>query len=741
MKFLLTPLLFISLALFLSTTTRAQNSPSTDFNSPQAVKILSIAYYPDEDQDGKLDTVSDMGNRPLTGPNGIEGYVAKVEQDTINALTEGSRFRGYKNTSAPAYLTYSVLDSKKFYTRIPNGERVGAGYSPDYKTILQNLDICDYVDNKGVSQVWFWGYHTKDMIPVESDTSMGRTSQRFWNYATYGDISNSYQTNDLPICQKTYFLFNYNYGRGLGENLEDHGHHLEAIFRWMDYDLFWNRFVGSYYAEVNQLVGPSINPQTDTFRCGWMHNPPNARHQYDWENIQTVNSDCEDWSPDGSSASKQISCNSWPPYTCPGNTGSSYKVWWFQNLPGYQNSIFRSNGAKLRNWWEFYANFDAALDKGFTLTEPRSSSPKPESSPSPSPQPIISSSPSSLPSPFKAVVALIMNNIDIGLYNQTFYQVNLSSLIDNNTATVPLKVIYSDQSQTTIPIRFLYQPTTPSPLPIVSPSASPLSPNPSPPGTDLSNSINVFVPAGQGGTVDQITVNPGEEFTAKVSLAIRSDPINLIYLTLDYPKDLLTAEQVITTSSVLNNWIQYTIDKDALNSPNGTITLATAVFNPGYITGTNKPFDLLVEIVFKGKANTSVGNGLISIKKSNTQIYKNSDNSLLGNLVLNPLTVTVRAQSSINQSPTPVATIFSPVPALTPTPTPSVIPQISPQPAIRNGDINKDGNVNLQDLSIVISNVNRRSFLREADINKDGIVNAFDFSLIIKILHDGGILN
>ena len=57
------------------------------------------------------------------------------------------------------------------------------------------------------------------------------------------------------------------------------------------------------------------------------------------------------------------------------------------------------------------------------------------------------------------------------------------------------------------------------------------------------------------------------------------------------------------------------------------------------------------------------------------------------------------------------------------------------------GDVNKDGVVDLVDLSILLSNWNKtQDFLDELDLNSDGTVNAIDWSTMIQILRVTGVI-
>jgi hypothetical protein len=64
-----------------------------------------------------------------------------------------------------------------------------------------------------------------------------------------------------------------------------------------------------------------------------------------------------------------------------------------------------------------------------------------------------------------------------------------------------------------------------------------------------------------------------------------------------------------------------------------------------------------------------------------------------------------------------------------------------------SGDINKDSKVDLQDLSVLLSNWNKDKtvsaidFPASADLNNDGKINTFDFSSLVVILKTVGIIS
>lgn len=355
------------------------------------VNVLVLKYFPPDTNGQNLDLSITGFNKSLSE---IRQLTSDYTNQAVQALTDATKYHGYQNSNAEPAIKYRILEDKEFLKPLPvsnNKIPWNNAYRPDYKKILNDLNICDYVDNKGVSQVWLWGYHTQTVEPVESDMSMGKASKTFWNFSTYGDVSNSEKTDDLPICNKTYVLYNYNFSRGLGEMLEDHGHHIEAVIGFVDSTL-WDKF-----QRPHGLTNGTVN------HCGWTHSPPNVTNaeQYNWKSEQVVKSDCEDWKPEGGGLTKDVSCHTWYGATCLDNSGVEFKIWWMQNIPGLNNGL-SYQGRTLRNWWEFYADFDTALARGKSLTGPGSTtstpSPTPITTPVPTPVPTPASPPVASPS-------------------------------------------------------------------------------------------------------------------------------------------------------------------------------------------------------------------------------------------------------------------------------------------------------------------------------------------------------
>jgi hypothetical protein len=163
----------------------------------------------------------------------------------------------------------------------------------------------------------------------------------------YGDISNSDRDpRDLPVFSKTYTVYHYNYQRGPSEAVEDHMHQIEALFRQLDPDLFWNKFVGK------PLEG----------RCGWAHFPPNGERDYDWRNPRKVWTDIEDWRPEGGGRKIEINSDRW------NRDSLQWFIYWMQSVPGLDNGL-TYRGRPLTNWWRFVGDFDASMRERARLVE------------------------------------------------------------------------------------------------------------------------------------------------------------------------------------------------------------------------------------------------------------------------------------------------------------------------------------------------------------------------------------
>ena len=349
--------------------TRPTRAPEVDeidpfLSTPAAgalyeIRVMIINYIPTTDGTNV--------DKTILGKSTIADFKKKLLLFNKRAkfmLEEGSRYHGYQHSKARPSLGYRVVHSVTAYEIMPPGKRAGSKdkpeFFPDYIQILNRFKAGDWVTNHNVKEIWLWGYHTAGIVPVESNMSSPTT----------GDISNSYRDNkDLPIYDRTFVLYNYNSMRSQNEAVHDHGHQLEAILSHVNHrqdrntELFWDKFCGR-----------QANGKFQQGRCGNTHCPPNAKGDYDYQNMSLVGSDCENWTPDRSGKLKEVNAKTWgdisyawPEGTEPsGKIESHYYIYWMQNMPGYQNNI-RFGYDAMNNWWEFTADWDRAIHNDLGL--------------------------------------------------------------------------------------------------------------------------------------------------------------------------------------------------------------------------------------------------------------------------------------------------------------------------------------------------------------------------------------
>ncbi|MDD3918689.1 MAG: hypothetical protein PHH15_01765 [Candidatus Pacebacteria bacterium] len=325
----------------------------TKITTPINIPVLMLSYLPEDKNNPDNIDLNIIGSYFQEGTtiDSVRKKINTLSYEIVTSLENGSAYHKYKNPASKPVLYYSIIDSKEFlrpilrttntdFLFLNNGDW---GVTADHYNELQNINICDYVENKGVKEVWIWMYHN---VPLDSNGSPILDIDRYHVSPTesnmagpFGDISNSYRINDLPLCKKTYTVYEYNYTCGLGEALENHTHQIEAVLGNADYDTFWNKFVG----------GKDLPTA-----CGWSHCPPNVMpicetHNYDWFNKTQVYSDCQNWNAERTGEPELLDCHTWSGEICKYDSGTAFKIWWMQNIPN--------------EWWIYIGDFDKAMSE------------------------------------------------------------------------------------------------------------------------------------------------------------------------------------------------------------------------------------------------------------------------------------------------------------------------------------------------------------------------------------------
>lgn len=299
--------------------------------APWTVKVLVLNYFPVTADKKNIDikVTSNVG-APLAE---IKKKCERMTKETLHALQEGSRYHAYKNPDAKPSLLYEVVDTLTYYEAVPPHPKK-KNYN-DYNKMMERSDIRKYVEEKGVREVWIWGYHSPTSGPVESNMA-----------SVHGNISNSHRDPfDLPILKHTYTVYHYNYERETAEAVHDHMHQLEAIYGHYGGEL-WKTFTG----------------KPGQWRCGCCHFPVNAVQDYDYHNKRYVDSDIEDWRPEGFGEKKRMNCDRW------NSDEVKWHILWMQSIPGANNGL-TYQGKPLTNWWVYVGDYDNAVFRKTKLVD------------------------------------------------------------------------------------------------------------------------------------------------------------------------------------------------------------------------------------------------------------------------------------------------------------------------------------------------------------------------------------
>ncbi len=144
---------------------------------PMRIPVLVVKYFPVKGDQIDLTVTGDWG----ASLDETRTKTDKLTQAVIDALQEGSRYHGYKDREAPPSLAYEVLDQIEFLEPLPTIARPGNRVPlTDYKSIMDRVDIKKWVEQRGVKEVWIWGYHggVLDPLGIEHGEPLRRHQQQ-----------------------------------------------------------------------------------------------------------------------------------------------------------------------------------------------------------------------------------------------------------------------------------------------------------------------------------------------------------------------------------------------------------------------------------------------------------------------------------------------------------------------------------------------------------------------------------
>lgn len=333
------------------------------------------------------------------------------------ALTEGTRYHGYKDPKAPAFIEWQIhkivdLSDPKPYPKTPDGNstkypRTAHKGLPNfsYKELYsetfaqyfgfrdpQNktryLKLNELVERGIVHELWMFAYERGAGSPFECtelkpvyDENFKRVGDKHRHAGNGGDPEEPWHGRSLRI---TYI----NAERDIGCTVESQSHSMEHIatagvipyyrkyfYEYAGHDLdkrFGLPWI-SFYPLGGEGKGISYpNDHTaiitdgektyriDNYCCigGNVHFTPNGRFHYDRESPVAVLSTIEHYrlfdGPDGKDLAEPWTIDAFQQYKkIAPDCMGAWLIYWRQNMPGYQNNCKDDDGKPMKNWWPF----------------------------------------------------------------------------------------------------------------------------------------------------------------------------------------------------------------------------------------------------------------------------------------------------------------------------------------------------------------------------------------------------
>lgn len=343
-----------------------------------------------------------------------EGKPMDLARQLIANLRESSRYKGFRNPKAPAFLEYSVwryVDLRDPGNQAGNTSKspikpdVKEGMNTDYggffspkfaeyigvrdpKDKSRFLRLDELVDRGYVHEVVVIAAAAGDIRMLECVEEKPQYDERFRQVPGKWVQAGNGGDDDQPWTGRSLRINSLNIDRGIGCGMENLGHSLEGTAHsgaipyftkyFHEYAMFdldkryglpfnsfyylWGDGKGIRYPDEHTAVpfeGDKEWVLKDYVAAGGnVHFPPNGRKHYDLANNAPVMSTIEDWrigsGPGGKDVAKPWTNAVLEPYKdlAPDCMGR-WLVYWRQNMPGLDNKSKDDNGKPMKNWWPF----------------------------------------------------------------------------------------------------------------------------------------------------------------------------------------------------------------------------------------------------------------------------------------------------------------------------------------------------------------------------------------------------
>lgn len=283
----------------------------------QTMRVLQIKFISD----------------PLDIPNNPDDLSLLLR----NAISDSSTYHKYKDSLAKSQVNVQIVENITVNGGRENVENYWYG---SYYNMIQSMGLCQKIKDEKIDQIWMW------VDPRDASSGPGleyAISSKFFlkNNADQPGVARP------PFClgESSFVIMGFDYTSPFDNALHSFGHYMESLVQTVENPDLFGQYEGTYNSGTQSRLA-----------CGNVHFPPNGTADYDYSNLAFKNSFCQNWDPNNTSGIQSLNCSTW------GCTQEGYMKWWYQNMPGFNNTL-TYQGRKIPSWWDFTVDFDVKIAK------------------------------------------------------------------------------------------------------------------------------------------------------------------------------------------------------------------------------------------------------------------------------------------------------------------------------------------------------------------------------------------
>ena len=107
-----------------------------------------------------------------------------ITNNLVTLLAKASTYLGYNDSSGKqcAALQYRIIDTIEHEEAVPLAPRDNRPKYPDYNGIMKSHNICSYVDNENVREVWIWAYQAGNPPNQSLELDESKNVRTVWRH-------------------------------------------------------------------------------------------------------------------------------------------------------------------------------------------------------------------------------------------------------------------------------------------------------------------------------------------------------------------------------------------------------------------------------------------------------------------------------------------------------------------------------------------------------------------------------